>query len=124
MKERFALVRRVYPEPEGRRERAVTLGRWYRRTGRLCLLGAAVSSSIDIVNAIRGDFVSTVTPRLVLDLSPHATAMSLAPIRMAIEFAVDAPLWLLLVIAAAIPYALAAQRFIRAAAASKRARAA
>ena len=123
MKERFALVRRGYPEPEGPRERAVALGRWYRRAGRLCLLGAAVSSSIEIVNAIRGDFVSTITPRSVLDLSPDAPAMSFAPMRSVIEFAADAPLWLLLVIAAALPYALAVQRFIRAAA-SRRARAA
>ena len=107
MKERLKLARKVYPEhlrmPEGR----ILLGRWYRRAGRLCLLVAAFSAGVEILVAEQGP---PVTLHSLFGLSPDITAPGLAPLKAAI---VDSPLWVVLLVAAAIPYALAAHQFIK-----------
>jgi hypothetical protein len=113
MKDRFVLTRTAYPEHQSSRQHPVALGRWYRRAGRVCLLGAGVIGGVEIFSAVEGGILPPVTLRSVLALSPDVTAPGSALIRAAIELAVDSPLWVLLVIAAAIPYALAVQRFIK-----------
>jgi hypothetical protein len=113
MKDRFALTRPAYPEHQSRRQHALALGRWYQRAGRVCLVAAAISGGIDIYSAVRGGLLPPVTLRSVLNLSPDVTAPGSALIRAAIELAVDTPLWILLVVAAAIPYTLAVHRFVK-----------
>jgi len=113
MKERFLQTRRTYLERQDALQHPIALGRWYRRVGRVCLLGAAIAGSIEIFSAIQGDRVSPVTLRSVFNLSPDVTAPSMAPIKAAIELAVDSPLWIVLIVVAAIPYGLAAYRFFK-----------
>ena len=112
MKETFAGVRAAYFE-QNRVGHSVVRARLYRWAGRICLLGAAVSGSVEVFNVARRDLVSPVTVRSVLELSPHITASAFAPMRAAMELAVDSPLWIVLLVAAAIPYALAIQLFIK-----------
>ena len=111
MKERFMLTRRAYLEHQDAPQHPIALGRWLRRVGRICLLGAAVAGGIDIIDAVRGDLVFTVTLRSLLDLSPHVTAAAFSPTQAIIELVVGSPLWFVLMVIAAIPYALAIQRF-------------
>lgn len=111
MKERYTLVRRTQTECQA----VVGSGRWYRLSGRLCLVGAAVASGVEIFFAWRGVPLPPVTLRSVLDLSSAATASGIAPLQAAAELAVDAPLWAVLIVLAALPYALAVERFLRAA---------
>ena len=112
MKDRFVLGRTAYIEQDDR-QHAVALGRWFRRVGRICLLGAAVAGGIDIIDAVRGDLVFTVTLRSLLDLSPPVTTSAFNPTQAIIEFVVGSPLWFVLMVIAAIPYALAIQRFAK-----------
>ena len=114
MKERFALGRKVYVEPRSTGEHAVALARVYRCAGRFCLLGAAASGGIDVINSVQRSVLPPVTLRTLLDLSPNLNGVGLAHAQVAIGFAVDLPLWVLLVLAAAIPYGLAIERYIRA----------
>jgi len=58
MKERFTLMRRVYPEHRGMPEGHIVLGRWYRLAGRLCLLGSVLSSVVEILIAGQGNLLS------------------------------------------------------------------
>jgi hypothetical protein len=109
MKERYALVRRTYPE----RQTVIAGGRWYRRIGRVCLVGAAVASGVEIFYAWRGVPLPPVTLRSMLDLSPDIPAPGIAPLQAAIELAINAPLWTVLIVLAAIPYALAIERFLK-----------
>ena len=111
MKERYAVLRRTYPE----RQTVVAGGRWYRRMSRVCLVGAAVASGVEIFEAQRGGPLPPVTLRSLLDLSPDIAAPGIAPVRAAIELAVNSPLWVVLIVLAAIPYALAIKRFLKAA---------
>lgn len=120
MKERYALVRRTQTECQA----VVGGGRWYRFSGRLCLVGAAVASGVEIFCAWRGVPLPSVTLRSLLDLSSAATASGIAPLQAAAELAVDAPLWAVLIVLAALPYALAVERFLKAARAQPVARAA
>jgi len=113
MKERFALGRRPHIEPQSTQERAFVLGRVYRGVGRLCLMAAAVCGSVDALNSAQGSVLPYVTLRSLLDLSPQFDGSGFAHIRAAAELAVNLPLWVVLVVAAAIPYALAVERFIR-----------
>ena len=110
MKERFKVARRAYPElprqPEGR----IALGRWYRRAGRLCLLGAAFSAAVEILMVEQDKLLQPVTLHSLFGLSPDITAPGPATLKAAI---VDSPLWIVLLVAAAIPYALAAHQFIK-----------
>jgi hypothetical protein len=114
MKERFALGRKAYVEPRSTGAHAVALAGVYRSAGRLCLLGAAVSGSVDIVNSVQRSVLPTVTLRTLFDLSPNLNGAGLAHVEAAIGLAVDSPLWVVLLLAAAIPYGLAVERFIRA----------
>ena len=115
MKERFPLVRTAYPERRTGRQHAVVFGRLYRRIGRACLLGAAICAGVDVFNSVQGYSLPPVTLRSVLDLSPLVTGPSVAPtMKVAIGLAVDSPLWALLIILAAVPYALAIERFLKA----------
>jgi hypothetical protein len=120
MKERYAIVRRTYPESHA----LVDGGRWCRLIGRVCLLGAAAASGVEIFYAWRGVPLSPVTLRSMLDLSSAPMAWAIAPLRAATELAVDAPLWVVLIVLAALPYALAIQRFLRATVRRDRARSA
>jgi hypothetical protein len=113
MKERFLLTRRAYLEQRDALQRPIALGRWYRRVGRVCLLAAAFCGGVEIFSAIQGDTLSPVTLRSVFNLSPDVTAPSMAFLKAAVELAVDSPLWILLIIVAAIPYAFAVYRFFR-----------
>lgn len=115
MKERYALVRRAYPERQSSRQEVIALGRWYRRVGRFCLLAAAIAGGVETFNSLEGTTLPPATLRSLLDLSPDATAPGIAPLRAAIEVAIDSPLWAMLLVAAAIPYALAIERFLKAA---------
>jgi hypothetical protein len=110
MKERYALVRRTYPE----RQRMVNSGRWYRLIGRLCLVGAAITGGVEIFYAWWGVPLPPVTLRSMLDLSSVATATAIAPVQAATKLAVDAPLWVVLIVLAALPYAMAIQCFLKA----------
>lgn len=113
MKERFALGRKAYIEPQSAGQYTAALARAYRGAGRLCLLGSAVSGGIDLVNSVQGSVLPPVTLRSMLDLSPNLNIAVLPHVQAAIGLAVDSPLWVLLVLAAAIPYGLAVERFIR-----------
>ena len=108
MKERFTVARRVYPEGPRRPEGHIALGRWYRQAGRLCLLGAAFSAGVEILE--QGNLLPPVTLRSLFGLSPDTTAPGLALLKAAI---IDSPLWVVLLVAAAIPYALAVHQFIK-----------
>jgi hypothetical protein len=114
MKERFTLVRRAYPERVSR-QTVVAHGRWYRRIGRVCLLAAAVAGGVEIFDTLRGVQLPPLTLRSVLDLSPDVAAPGIAPLQAAIELVVDSPLWIVLIVAGAIPYGLAIERFLKAA---------
>jgi len=111
MKERYTLVRRTQTECQA----VVSSGRWYRLSGRVCLVVAAVASGVEIFFAWRGVPLPPVTLRSVLDLSSAATASGIAPLQAAAELAVDAPLWAVFIVLAGVPYALAVERFLRAA---------
>jgi hypothetical protein len=113
MDDRFTLIRRAYLEHRRVPHQPSVLGRCYRLAGRACLLGAAISGCMEIFNAFRGEHLPHFTLRSVLDLSPHGTTAGLAPMQSAIQLAVDSPLWVVLVVAAAIPYGLAVHRFLR-----------
>jgi hypothetical protein len=112
MKETFAGVRAAYFE-QNRVGHSVVRARLYRWAGRMCLLGAAVSGSVEIFGAGQGNTLPLVTLRSLFGLSPDVTAPSLQPLKVAIEFVVGSPLWIVLLVAAAIPYALAVQLFIK-----------
>jgi hypothetical protein len=110
MKERFAVARRVYPDDPRQPEGRIALGRWYRRAGRLCLLGAAFSAGVEILMVEQDKLLPPVTLHSLFGLSPDITVPGLALLKAAI---VDSPLWVVLLVAAAIPYALAVQQFIK-----------
>ena len=114
MKKQFPLKSRIHLEHEGTRERAVLRGRWYRRVGRIFLLGAAFSSGVEMTYAaVLGGPMPAMTLRAMLELSPPDIARSdLAPLQAPIALALDSPLWLVLLIAAAIPYTMAVRQFI------------
>ena len=94
-------------------ESRIALGRWYRRAGRLLLLAAAFSGGVEIVIANQDNLLPPVTLHSVFGWSPDVTTPSLALLKAAIELAADAPLWVVLLLAAAIPYALAVHQFIK-----------
>jgi len=113
MKERFMLTRRAYPEHRDALQHPIALGRWYRRAGRICLLGSAVTGGVEIFGTVQGDPVSPVTLRSLLNLSLQVTAPAFNPAQTIIEFVVGSSLWFVLMVIAAIPYALAIHRFIK-----------
>jgi hypothetical protein len=114
MKKQFPLKCRTQLEHEGTRERAVLRGRWYRRIGRIFLLGAALSGGVEMTYAaVLGGPKPAMTLRAMLDLSPSdITRSDLASMQAPIALALDSPLWLVLLIAAAIPYTMAVHQFI------------
>ena len=93
----------------------------YRRFGRILLLGAAFSGGLELVlTAFLGGRMP-VTLRTMLDLSPsEMTGSALAPIQNPIGLALDLPLWTVLLIAAAVPYAMAVHQSSEKSPASKR----
>lgn len=83
--------------------------------GRVRLLGASICGGVDVFNSVRGRLLPLVTLRSVLDLSPLVAGPSVSPtIKVAIGLVVDSPLWVLLIVLAAIPYALAIERYLKA----------
>ena len=115
MKDRFTLVRRTHTERGSISQHAAALARWYRGAGRACLVAAAICGGVDVFNSVQGSVLPHVTLRSVLNLSPLFMGTGFTQIQAAIELVIDSPLWALLVIAAAIPYALAIERFVKAA---------
>jgi hypothetical protein len=107
MKETFAGVRRAYFE-QHRTRHSVVRARLYHWAGRICLLGATISGSVEIFSAYRGNMLPPVTLHSLFGWSPDAMAPSLAPLKAAIKLAVDAPFGVVLLAAAVIPYVLAA----------------
>ena len=74
--------------------------------GRIFLLGAAFSGGLEVLlTAFLGGRMP-VTLRTMLDLS-EMNGYALAPIQIPIGLALDLPLWTVLLIAAAVPYAMA-----------------
>ncbi len=112
MKERFAAVRRAHFDHDTIEQRPVVLGRLYRRVGRVCLMAAAVCGAVEVTSAAQGGMLPPVTLRSILDLPADITAANFVPLRAAIEFTVDSPLWVVLLIVAAIPYALAIYSYL------------
>jgi hypothetical protein len=115
MKDRFALVRTTHTERRSISQHAAALATWYRRAGRACLVAAAVCGGVDVFNSVQGSVLPHITLRSMLNLSPLFMGPGFTQIQAAIELVMDAPLWALLVVAAAIPYSLAVERFIKAA---------
>lgn len=103
---RFEL--RTHLDHKRGREAALSRERLYR-IARLFLFGAAVTIGLDMVfNALNGGG-TLITLRSIFGLSQQDGARSaLALILTPIELIIDAPLWLLFLVAGAIPYAIAA----------------
>ncbi|GEM_PF-3055582 len=114
MKERYALVRRAYPERDARPQALVAQGRLCRQIGRVCLLAAAFAGGVEIFNALRGGGMPPLTLRALLDLPPEPLAPDHAVLKSLVELVFDSPLWMALLAAAAAPYALAIERFLKA----------
>jgi hypothetical protein len=86
------------------------------RIGRILLLGAAFAIGTQMVfNAVNGGGL-TMTLHAMLDLSPPERAQSaLAPILAPVGLVVDSPVWLVLLVAGAISFAIAAaHQFLKA----------
>jgi hypothetical protein len=93
---------------DDQRDGSAARERLYRGIGRIFLLGAAFSGGLEVIfTAVLGSRMP-VTLRAMLDLSPsEMTGYALAPIQIPIGLALDLPLWTVLLIAAAVPYAMA-----------------
>ncbi len=93
---------------DDQRDGSIAREQLYRRIGRIFLLGAAFSGGLEVIfTAVLGNRMP-VTLRAMLDLSPpEMTQSALAPIQVPIGLALDLPLWTVLLIAAAVPYAMA-----------------
>ncbi len=66
-------------------------------------MAAAACGAVEVSGAVQGGMLPPVAPRSILDLPAQITAASFAPLQAAIEFTVDSPLWVVLLVVAAIP---------------------
>jgi hypothetical protein len=99
MKENFTFAPRTHLHDEG--DNVVARGRLYQRLGRIFLVAAAFGGGVEItVNALLGGTIVPVTLRSVLDVATDARMPG------PIGLVVDSPLWVVFLIAAAIPYAI------------------
>jgi len=90
------------------RDGPVARGRWHRRVGRVLLLGAAFGGGVEmILRTVLGGTPPPVTLGSIVD------AAGIAHIPPPIGLALDLPLWIVLLIAAAVPYAIAARQFVK-----------
>ena len=90
------------------RDGPVARGRWYQRVGRIFLLGAAFGGSVEmILRTVLGGTLPPVTLGSIVDVTRIAHMPAL------IRLALDLPLWIVLLIAAAVPYAIAAHQFVK-----------
>ena len=106
MMKQFTLAPRT--QLDDRRHSAVTQGRWHRRVGRILLFGAAFGGGVEMVlNAVLGGTLPPVTLRSMLE------AAGIARMPGPFGLLLDSPLWIVLLIAAAIPYAMAAHQFMK-----------
>ena len=75
------------------------------RVGRILLIAGAATIALEmVINAVYG-IESPLTLRSIFDLAPQSV---LARILAPVGFILDKPLWLLLLVAGAAPYAVAA----------------
>jgi len=106
MKKQFTLGPRTLLDDQC--DGPVARGRWYRRVGRIFLLGAAFGGGVEmILKAFWGGAPSPVTLRSILEIA--GIARMPAPIALAL----DSPLWVVLLVAAAVPYAMAVHQFVK-----------
>jgi hypothetical protein len=104
MKKEFTLGPRTLADEGDHASR----GRGYRRLGRIFLIGAALGGAVEMVSQFFLDgTVPPVTLRTMLD------AAGIAHIPVPIGLILDLPLWMVLLFAAAIPYAMAVYQFDR-----------
>jgi hypothetical protein len=94
---------------------ARTVGRAYRAVGRACLAVAAVCGGVEIYRAfILRDFASQVTPRSLFEVPRWSRIEGSELFKPAFDFVLDASMWAILLIIAAIFYAIAIARFSKA----------
>ena len=90
------------------RDGLVARGRWYQRVGRIFLLGAAFGGGVEmILRTVLGGTLPPVTLGSIVDVT------GIAQVPPPIGLALDLPLWIVLLIAAAVPYAIAAHQFVK-----------
>ena len=105
---------------DDRRVGSITREQLYRRIGRIFLLGATFSGGLEVIFTDVLGSRMPVTLRAMLDLSPSGmTGYALAPIQVPLGLALDLPLWTVLLIAAAVAYAMAVHQSSKKSLASK-----
>jgi hypothetical protein len=94
------------------RAHARAVGRAYRAVGRACLAVAAMCGGVEIYRAfILREIAPQVTPRSLLEVPRWSRIEGSEWFKPAFDFVLDASLWTLLLIIAAILYAIAIARF-------------
>jgi hypothetical protein len=92
-----------------RHHEAIAIG--LRFIGRLCLIGAAMYGGFEIFNALTGEISTSITLRMVLDLSPYRQIIDIWFMQRAADFILDTRMWVLLLVFAALPYFAAVSHF-------------
>jgi hypothetical protein len=104
MKKDFTLAPRI--RLDDRRDQAAERGRWDRRVGRIFLVAAVFAWGVQtILSAFFWGTMPPVTIGSMLDAAGIA--------HLPVPIALDAPLWVVLLMAAAIPYAIVVHQSVR-----------
>ena len=106
MKKDFTLAPRI--RLGDRRDQAAERGRWDLRVGRIFLFAAVFAWGVQtILSGFGGGTLPPVTIGSMLD------AAGIAHLPHPIALALDAPLWIVLLMAAAVPYAIVVHQSVR-----------
>jgi hypothetical protein len=103
MKKDFTLAPRIRLD-----DNAVERGRWDQRVGRIFLLAAVFTWGMQTI--LSAFFWGTLPP---VTIGSMLDAAGVAHARLPIALALDAPLWIVLLMAAAIPYAILVRQSVR-----------
>ena len=103
MKKDFTLASRIRLD-----DNAVERGRWDRLVGRVFLLGGVFTWGMQTI--LSAFFWGTLPP---VTIGSMLDAAGVAHARLPIALALDAPLWIVLLMAAAVSYAIAAAQSVR-----------